>query len=298
MPQIIIDTATESAASKRLLARLLTDYAALDDARDSQAATEYPPLTPDPDPAQVFGKPVVPTGASNVLPFPVPGTSNPSAPSVVLPAASVPALVPSPEVASTSTTAPSIAISAATPAAVPIASGTPASPAPTPEYDSAGVPWDARIHQSGKSKKTDGTWKIQKGIETKSPGLVAAVLAELVTVKSTPTPTVTVPPVTNTLPLPIAPGTPAGIPPTGAALPVANGGLPLPAAPAASALPAPPNPIALFQAMMKKISDGLAVAQFTQPQVQAAHVGLGLPQLQLAITRPELIPQIEAALGL
>lgn len=50
--------------------------------------------------------------------------------------------------------------------------------------------------------------------------------------------------------------------------------------------------------MMKKISAGLAAKTITQDMVSAAHINLGMPQLQLAVTRPDMIPQIEAALGL
>lgn len=33
------------------------------------------------------------------------------------------------------------------------------------ELDSAGIPWDERIHSSGKSKNNDGTWKRKRGVE-------------------------------------------------------------------------------------------------------------------------------------
>src|SRR6185369_6722013 len=44
------------------------------------------------------------------------------------------------------------------------------------EYDSAGMPWDARIHQKAKGKKKDLTWKLIKGID---PAVVQTVTAEL-----------------------------------------------------------------------------------------------------------------------
>ena len=37
-------------------------------------------------------------------------------------------------------------------------------PVNTPEYDSAGVPWDESIHASTKTKKKDGTWTRKRGI--------------------------------------------------------------------------------------------------------------------------------------
>lgn len=44
------------------------------------------------------------------------------------------------------------------------------------EYDSAGLPWDARIHNKGRTKKKDGTWKLQKGLD---PIIAQAIVAEL-----------------------------------------------------------------------------------------------------------------------
>lgn len=43
------------------------------------------------------------------------------------------------------------------------------------ELDSAGQPWDARIHSGGKSKIANGTWKLKKGAD---PTEVAQVLAQ------------------------------------------------------------------------------------------------------------------------
>lgn len=46
----------------------------------------------------------------------------------------------------------------------------------SPEYDSRGIPYDARIHASSRSIKTDGSWRMKKGVE---PDLVAKVEAEI-----------------------------------------------------------------------------------------------------------------------
>lgn len=43
------------------------------------------------------------------------------------------------------------------------------------ELDSAGLPYDVRIHSAGKSKIADGTWKLKKGVDK---GLVAQVNAQ------------------------------------------------------------------------------------------------------------------------
>lgn len=42
--------------------------------------------------------------------------------------------------------------------------------------DSSGIMWDARIHASTRTKISDGTWKMKRGVE---PELVAQVMAEL-----------------------------------------------------------------------------------------------------------------------
>ena len=44
------------------------------------------------------------------------------------------------------------------------------------EVDVSGMPWDERIHQKGKSKKKDNTWKLKKGVDL---ALVQSVTAEL-----------------------------------------------------------------------------------------------------------------------
>jgi hypothetical protein len=55
---------------------------------------------------------------------------------------------------------------------------TPAPPATTEtaELDAAGIPWDKRIHSSGKSKVAKGTWKRKRNLD---PSFVAQVEAEI-----------------------------------------------------------------------------------------------------------------------
>lgn len=73
----------------------------------------------------------------------------------------------------------------------------------TSTLDSAGLPWDARIHMDKKQQKKDGTWKIQKGCD---PALVSAVVMELAA-SVPPPPTAVVPPP----PPPAEPVAPAGM---------------------------------------------------------------------------------------
>ena len=69
----------------------------------------------------------------------------------------------------------------------------------TGQVDSAGFPWDERIHSGAKTTKADGTWTYKKGAST----LVAAVEAELRAkghgVAAPAAPVVTPPPVVPSL---------------------------------------------------------------------------------------------------
>lgn len=46
-----------------------------------------------------------------------------------------------------------------------------------PAFDSAGLPWDERIHSSSRETRNDGTWRQRRGVD---PALVANVTAELI----------------------------------------------------------------------------------------------------------------------
>ena len=131
--------------------------------------------------------------------------------------------------------------------------------------DSEGLPWDARIHSSGKTKlKKDNTWKLKKGIPEQE---VVAVKEELraamgVTTEQTPPP----PPATDS--------EQAATPP-----------------------PPPPPPTATtvtFAEVMPKIT----AAGVTQEQIMAASAAFGLNNLLELSQKPELIPQVLTALGI
>ena len=68
----------------------------------------------------------------------------------------------------------------------------PAASAPTVsgELDSAGLPWDERIHAGTKTQNKDGTWKIRRGVDK---ALVEQVKAELVGGQQQPAPQQTTP---------------------------------------------------------------------------------------------------------
>lgn len=72
------------------------------------------------------------------------------------------------------------------PGTVPAPPATDVPPPPaTTELDSAGIPWDARIHATTKTKCKDLTWKNKPGVD---PALLAAVTAELKGVQAIPAP--------------------------------------------------------------------------------------------------------------
>lgn len=280
MPQIIVDTATESPASLSLISRLLQDYAIMK-AKDERAAeTEYPtvaahthtgaPVAAAPaleDPAKLFAKPQATAPiAPSVAPLPL--TVVPVAPAA---GSTAPVTIPV-----ATTVVPDTAL------------------APVVERDTAGVPWDARIHSSAKGKKQDGTWKLARNIDK---SLVTMVLHEI-----TPKPHIvggTVVPALQVT-VPVAPAVPVSQ--EGSALPVAVPGtapvVPVPVAPAAGAVPVAPNPVQLFQAMMQQISAAQAAGTLTPAVVLEAVKAEGLQQLQLLITAPEKIPLVKARLGL
>ncbi len=134
--QLMIDVLQETPTAIRLAAKFLTDHAALREIMEAPAAPQIP-LNFTPS-AEVPPVPVVPTGTQPVTP--VAPTAPPAPP-------------------------PSNVVELR-----------PASPPVMLEFDSAGVPWDARIHQKNKSKKKDNTWKLQKGIDA---NLVTAVMQTL-----------------------------------------------------------------------------------------------------------------------
>lgn len=84
-----------------------------------------------------------------------------------------------PNVAPTPPAAPPTPPAAPAPPAPPVAPTPPAGVTSTPgaiELDAAGLPWDARIHSGGRTKKANGQWVARKGVDA---GIVAQVTAEL-----------------------------------------------------------------------------------------------------------------------
>lgn len=151
----------------------------------------------------------------------------------------------------------------------------PAPPAPATDtgvaLDSEGLPWDARIHSETRKQNADGTWRVRRNTE---PALVASVKAELQAAMSAPAP---VPPPGPGLSIAEAKAIVAGNPPP----------------------PPPPAPGELtFPEFMRRVTGALTAGTITPAQVAEAVQAVGLPDLRVLHTRPDLVPSIAAALGL
>lgn len=280
----MVDVNVETPEALELLIGFLAGHVALKRAMLTGAglpATPTPPAPPAPVAAPAAPvAPAAPAAPSNVLPF------TPPAPTMSAPAAAIPG---TPAPASPSSAAPvSPGASVAPPA--------PSAPA-VDEFDDHGVPYDGRIHQKGKSKKKDGSWKLQKGI---AETLVSQVMQELAPrIRRAPAaPTAPAAP-----PAPDAP--PAGFGttplPAGAAAPVSLP--PLPAVPGQAQAPvAPPAPPAEtvapeadpFRALVKKVTEARGAKRITAEEVTQCAAAAGVPGLQALNAMPHLIATVEA----
>lgn len=328
---VAIDLLAESPATLRLAARLLLDHA---DVIEGKTPANVPAGTSGniPTPPPVVPVPPAPA-ASNVLPF-VPPPPN------VVPAAGSPA----PSTGSTPMVPPAPTAPTATPAASTLAPAVPVPPVPTTtppnalpamtttgpiERDSAGVPWDARIHQKGKGVKKDKTWKLIKGID---PALVTAVVQELSAKGLIQTPAAVgassapvslppgVPPAptqqgsqgyqAGQLPIPQAPGQGGGE--AQAHIPPAPGGTQaqavIPPAPAAS-VPVPPAAVLGmpdannagvvqidFRGLVAKFTNARNAGKLTPQQITEIINQAGAPSLQLLGSMAHLVPVADALL--
>jgi len=237
--QLMIDTAADTTTLMRRAAQFLITEA---DARDADESTppafRIPALTPAApvreaapviDTAAVFAK--KPAGLDGH------GETKTAAPVILTDVAPVP-------------------IPVAPPAPIAIVPAAPAAPAAPAEYDSAGIPWDARIHQTAKGKKTDATWKLKKGLD---PSIATAVMAEL----------------RNVTPAAVAPPPPA-------TAPVAP---PPPATDTSSIAAVPGTPaqgsVTAFRELMQKITANTNTGKLTNDEVDAALKSVNLPPRQL-----------------
>jgi hypothetical protein len=136
--------------------------------------------------------------------------------------------------------------------------------------DTAGLPWDARIHTGSRAMNADGSWRRKRGVDEAT---IATVEGELKALMSVP-----VEPASNVLPF-----TPAPPPP--------------PAEPVAVAAPPPPPPTDPFIGLIERISSLVGAKAITMEQAQAAIVAAGGVSLPLMVSRPDLIPQVLSAIN-
>jgi hypothetical protein len=147
-------------------------------------------------------------------------------------------------------------------------SATPPATVAAPAVDSTGLPWDVRIHAGNRAQNGDGTWRKKKAVHEDTVRLVEAELRA----------NLAAPPAMPAAP---EPGEPAAPPPPPA---------PVPAAPTLSG----PQ---LFARYMERATAAQTAGQITTADVAAIATGLGLVGTAGLLTRPDLIPQAEAALA-
>lgn len=130
-----------------------------------------------------------------------------------------------------------------------------------PDRDSAGLPWDERIHSGNKATKADGTWKRRRNIDD---ALVAQVEAELRGATPSPAP-MAAPTIPLASPPPMAPmAAPAPMPiaapaPAPVVQPIAAPVMVTPLAPepipAPAPAPTPAAPVTDFPGFMAKLGE-------------------------------------------
>lgn len=189
-------------------------------------------------------------------------------------------------------------------------------PAAGVELDSKGLPWDARIHASTKSKKKDGSWTALRGLndEAKTKQIEAelrtrvaasqgAQLGAIVQAQSaTPLPSNTAAPQTTPpaqLPVTSGPASSAGNALPGATLqPGSIPATPLPGASgAASSMSAAPSDApTTFEQLMPRVTQAVIAGTLPPTALQQVCGTLGLPSVVALQTNPAYVPHAWAQL--
>jgi hypothetical protein len=326
--QFLIDTATDKPAELYRIGRWLAEQfetvgasanrdAVADSALDAPLPAEFAP-TPTVADVVSDADPEIEIDAEGIV-------------HAVTTAVELPAAPPPPPPVVSAATAP--AASTVAPTTVSIPPATPAPPGPTvpAELDSRGMPWDARIHASNRSKTIKNEWKRKRGVDE---SLVAAVEAQNkpknveppiyqgTTVNLIPIASAVAPSI-SAIPPPAMSGAQAETSLFGRMAPPAVSSHSIPAAPgyhapAMTAPPPPPPPVvgpsstvstptpvptsALpatidFRGLMQKIQAASAAGKLTPDQVNAALAGVGLRPEEMAqlINNAPLIASVNAA---
>lgn len=130
-------------------------------------------------------------------------------------------------------------------------------PAPSDDLDSAGVPWDERIHAATRAKNKDGTWRQRRGLN--DPALVARAANPGMNPTSGP-------------PLPTA----ANVPPPP---------------------PAAVTPALTYDGFLAWVTPKMMAGELTFDRVREALTGVGVADMASLRGKPEQIPAVFAALG-
>lgn len=170
------------------------------------------------------------------------------------------------------------------------ASADPAPQAGQLEFDSAGIPWDERIHASTKATNKDGSWRNKKGVDKE---LVKQVTDEL-RAQHSATSHATVPPA------PQQQGTHVPAPAA------QQQGTQVPAPPAAqqqgTQVPPPPaaqQPITTFPEFMKAVVDYMRASNITMVDVNnILSSTMGISTTAMLASDPSRIPEAVQNLGL
>lgn len=144
------------------------------------------------------------------------------------------------------------------------------------ELDTAGFPWDHRIHASTKTKIGNGTWKLKPRTE---PALIEQVRAEYKQAAAIPS-SMTPPPLPQAAAVEPAPSQPA--PPPAAATAIA---------PAVVGGEKPSNPGLLFASTLRLYAEVEKAGKVAPGSGEAWAKAAGLPSLASLIARPDLCGQ-------
>ena len=174
----------------------------------------------------------------------------------------------------------------------------------TPPLDTAGLPWDERIHAESHGINKDGTWRLRRNINVTAPGLVERIQAEQRAALAAPVVEVAPTPVEDEPQPPLDIGV-GSVPAASFDTPtpvtvVVDSDVPPP--PPVAVVPPPPVPLAVddavsaFTSVLRRITEDQAKGTISVEQVNAALASLGLAQMRDLMTRPDLVVPFETAL--
>lgn len=145
------------------------------------------------------------------------------------------------------------------------------------ELDSAGLPWDMRIHSREKTKVKDGTWKIKRGVDANVVTQVTSQLKNVMHIPSPPAPAVHIPP-----PPPISVTGPTSVREDNLPLLGAESRLPM------------ANTVTTFPEMIDRVMELVDSGKMQSHRVHELARTLGFERVNLLSVRPDLIPQMMA----